>query len=100
MSRKNATSSPVVWEGECYFSQRQEVTGQEARAASPQQMEHLVARKVAESSYRRYAETSGIADYLDHAKRRPGRPSYAASAQRTPPSGSVISRVMPRCIRR
>ena len=89
-----------MWEGECYFSQRHEVPGQEAGAASPQQMEHLVARKVAESSYRRYAETSGVADYLDHAKRTARSPEFAASAQETPLSGSVISRVMPRCIRR
>jgi Ca-activated chloride channel family protein len=75
---RNATSSPVVWEGECYFSQREEVLGNAAHRGR-RQTEHLSARKLRAAEYRRYAETSRSADWLDHAKRVAGSPVYRAS---------------------
>jgi outer membrane protein assembly factor BamB len=74
---RNATSSPVVWEGECYFSQRQEVTGGDPAEQGPYQTEALAARALREEKMRRYGATSRKADYLDHAKRARGSPEYA-----------------------
>jgi outer membrane protein assembly factor BamB len=76
---RNATSSPVVWEGECFFSQREEVaTGDPARP-DVHQAEQLAARAMRDARYRFYAGTARKADYLDHAKRVRGSPRYAAS---------------------
>jgi outer membrane protein assembly factor BamB len=77
---KNATSSPVVWEGECYFSQREEVSNGLRPGGSPQQTEHLSGWRYAEKKLKRYAGTSRSADYLDHAKRAAGSPQYTTSA--------------------
>jgi outer membrane protein assembly factor BamB len=74
---KNATSAPVVWKGQCYFSQREEVPARQAGTESPQQTERVAARKMA-----RRAETIGIpstvtqADYLDYAKRSRRSPQH------------------------
>jgi len=76
---RNATSSPAVWEGECYFSQRQEVAEGDAAQGGAYQTEHLAAWKAKEAAHRHYAGTSRKADYLDHAKRSRGSPRYAAS---------------------
>jgi outer membrane protein assembly factor BamB len=78
---RNATSSPVVWEGECYFSQRQEVARNAARGGA-YQTEHLSARKLRAAEYRHYRETSREADWLDHEKRRVGSPVYRDSEAR------------------
>jgi Ca-activated chloride channel homolog len=79
---KNATSSPVVWEGEFYFSQRLEVTARTAAQGGAYQTEHLSARKLLAAEYRDYPETSRQADWLDHEKRRVGSPVYRASTAR------------------
>ena len=73
----SATSSPVVVNGECYFSQREEVKGQATGAVEPtdsgvqvQQMELCASsdsRSGAES--RKFDSTRRRADYLDHRKR-------------------------------
>jgi outer membrane protein assembly factor BamB len=76
---RDATSSPVVWEGECFFSQRQEVAEGDPARPDFHQAEHLAARKMRDAAYRYYAGTSRKADYLDHAKRVRGSPRYAAS---------------------
>jgi outer membrane protein assembly factor BamB len=77
---KNATSSPMVWQGECYFSQRKEVMM--ARGGAPmaaQQMEELAVRgSGAAAATAAYAATTGYADYLDHGKRQRRSPYYAA----------------------
>jgi outer membrane protein assembly factor BamB len=78
---KNATSSPVVWEGECFFSQREEVAAADAAGGEVNQAEHLAARAAKTADYRRYAQTARKADYLDHQKRMRRSPHYAASAQ-------------------
>jgi outer membrane protein assembly factor BamB len=77
---KNATSSPVVWEGQCFFSQRVEVAGDQATGGEAHQAEHLAARAARAAAYRHYADTARKADYLDHRKRMRSSPRYAASA--------------------
>jgi Ca-activated chloride channel family protein len=79
---RNATSSPVIWEGECFFSQRQEVHPRGAGSGQSYQSEHLAARTLHEGQYRHYAGTVRQADYLDHAKRSRGSAIYAASARK------------------
>jgi Ca-activated chloride channel family protein len=76
---RRATSSPVVWEGEAYFSQREEVVDQDQSVAGVQQTEHLSGWRYAEQALRHYRATSRRADYLDHAKRAARSPQYTAS---------------------
>jgi outer membrane protein assembly factor BamB len=72
----NATSSPVVREGKCYFSQREEVPREDA-APGTQQMEQCASRgTAARSSSKAYSGTRRQADYLDHAKRAAGSAHY------------------------
>jgi Ca-activated chloride channel family protein len=76
---KSATSSPMVWEGECYFSRRQEVLLPQGGAQLPQQMEELARRgRGAAGLTSGFPETLGAADYLDYAKRKRRSPRYAA----------------------
>src|SRR5262249_41393120 len=78
--KKNATCSPVVWEDECYFSQRVEVAAVAAQNEACQ-WEQLAACSgpAAHARERQYAGTARQADYLDHAKRMRRSPRYAAS---------------------
>jgi outer membrane protein assembly factor BamB len=76
---RNATSSPVIWEGECYFSRREEVAGEGGAPGTAYQAEALAARKLRAAEYRSYEATRRKADYLDHAKRRRGSPRYTRS---------------------
>jgi Ca-activated chloride channel family protein len=76
---KSATSSPMVWEGECYFSRRKEVLVPRGGGHVAQQMEELAMRGQGEHGMTSsFAETLGAADYLDHEKRRRRSPRYAA----------------------
>jgi Ca-activated chloride channel homolog len=72
---RNATSAPVVWRRQCYFSQRHELPAHAAAAA--QQMERL-ARKMAAAGTptESIPGTMNPADYLDHEKRRRRSPHY------------------------
>jgi outer membrane protein assembly factor BamB len=75
---KNATSSPAVWKGHCYFSQRQEVA---TAAAAAQQMERMAAKRAAAGTPTEpFPGTATPADYLDHEKRRRRSPHYGAHA--------------------
>jgi outer membrane protein assembly factor BamB len=76
---RNATSSPVVWEGECFFSQRQEVAEGDPARPDVHQAEHLAARRMRDAAFRHYAGTARKADYLDHAKRARRSARYMAS---------------------
>jgi len=72
--KKNATSSPVVWNNECYFSRRQEVTLAQAGKAMTQQTEELALMRggapgEARAS-RSFTGTRYRADYLDASKRK------------------------------
>jgi outer membrane protein assembly factor BamB len=76
---KSATSSPMIWEGECYFSRRKEVLAPRGGAQVPQQMEELARRgQGAAGATSSFPGTLGTADYLDHEKRRFRSPHYAA----------------------
>jgi outer membrane protein assembly factor BamB len=75
---KDATSSPAVWQGECYFSQRREVS---LGAAGRQQTEHVAGRgDAANAQTWAYEGTAAHADYLDFAKRARRSPRHAAAA--------------------
>ena len=77
----NATSSPMVWNGQCYFSRRQEEVRTARGKKETYQNENLAARQVvAGSPTRNYHETLIRANYLDHGKRQMGSPQYVASA--------------------
>jgi outer membrane protein assembly factor BamB len=76
---KSATSSPIVWEGECYFSRRQEVLVPRGGVHLPQQMEELAKRgEGASGATSSFPGTLGASDYLDHEKRKRRSPRYAA----------------------
>jgi hypothetical protein len=77
---KNATSSPVIWQGQCYFSQRREELMSRGGNPELQQMEELASRgSGAYGASSSYASTANPADYLDHYKRKMRSPHYAAS---------------------
>ena len=68
--KKNATSSPVVWNNQCYFSRREETTVSKNGKAEKQQNEQLAARGTgAKAQVKDLKETTRVADYLDYAKR-------------------------------
>jgi outer membrane protein assembly factor BamB len=88
----NATSSPVVVDGHCYFSQRKQAehkkqteaeSREDARALQEMwQMEQCAIREAVHGAETRgYASTTRKADYLDHAKRVRGSPRRRAMAQ-------------------
>jgi outer membrane protein assembly factor BamB len=73
---KDATSSPVVWKKQCYFSRRMEVSlAQAGRAATLYQTESLSSRgsDPAGKSHD-YESTRAKADYLDYRKRKRSSP--------------------------
>lgn len=68
--KKNATSSPVIHDGHCYFSRRDEVTVKKDGKEVKQQNEQVAGRGVARTApVKDFAETNRPADYLDYAKR-------------------------------
>jgi outer membrane protein assembly factor BamB len=78
---KNATSSPVVWEGKCYFSQRQEVVVPNRATGTVQQTEMLAKREHdVQGTTSTIPGTVANADWLDHAKRKKSSRHYATQA--------------------
>ncbi|HEV3204555.1 MAG TPA: PQQ-binding-like beta-propeller repeat protein [Gemmataceae bacterium] len=68
--KKNATSSPMVWNGNCYFSRREEITVKKEGKDVKQQTEQVAARgNNAKDTTRDFKETTRDADYLDYRKR-------------------------------
>jgi Ca-activated chloride channel family protein len=68
--KKNATSSPMVWNGHCYFSRREEVAMKKEGKDVKQQTEQVAARgNKAADTIRDLRETTREADYLDYKKR-------------------------------
>jgi Ca-activated chloride channel homolog len=68
--KKNATSSPVVWNQQCYFSRREETTISKNGKTQKQQNEQVAKRGLgAKESVKDLKETTRPADYLDYAKR-------------------------------
>src|SRR5205823_3386982 len=68
----NATSSPTIWDGKCYFSRREAVRGKNASGGQPErQTEQLACRGAAAHEHTRpLAATTLAADYLDFRKRQ------------------------------
>jgi outer membrane protein assembly factor BamB len=76
---KNATSAPAVLNGQCYFSQREEVQSGDTGRERTYQTEHCSVRgPERRSPSHAYRATSRRADYLDHEKRKGGSPLYRA----------------------
>ena len=68
--KKNATSSPVVWNNQCYFSRREETTVSKNGKTEKQQNEQVAARGItAKGQVKDLKETAREADYLDYANR-------------------------------
>jgi outer membrane protein assembly factor BamB len=76
--QKQATSSPVVWEGECYFSQCSEIP---LRGELAMQKIEMLAKMKQDTlgTVSQYVGTRANADYLDHAKRKRSSKQYAAT---------------------
>jgi Ca-activated chloride channel family protein len=73
--QRNATSSPVVWKQQCYFSRRQEVHVRLAGQPAVYQTESLSGRASTPGSPTRdYEATRTRADWLDYQKRRTSSP--------------------------
>jgi outer membrane protein assembly factor BamB len=76
LEQKTATSSPVVWEGQCFFSERQDVVLPRGQL---QKTEHVTGRgRGAMGASFAFEGTTAAADYLDHAKRQKGSRYFAA----------------------
>lgn len=75
----NATSSPVVSEGPCDFSQREAVPEGDLAQGGVYQSEHIASRTLKDAACRRDLSTSRKADDLDHSKRRGGLPLSSSS---------------------
>jgi Ca-activated chloride channel homolog len=76
----NATSSPVVWNKQCYFSRREEA-GPQGAGTSRQQMELLATRGLGmRDALHGIRGSAGLADYLDYAKRK-ARSPYEKACQ-------------------
>ena len=79
--QKLATSAPAVWNGQCYFSKREETTLDRDGRAVPQQTESLAHRgRGAHAGTVTLGTTTQHADYLDYAKRSARSPRERADA--------------------
>jgi Ca-activated chloride channel family protein len=68
--KKNATSSPVVFQDNCYFSRREEVTVKKGDKEVKQQLEQVASRGLEKTGQLRdLPATQRPADYLDYGKR-------------------------------
>jgi outer membrane protein assembly factor BamB len=68
---KNATSAPLVCNGQCYFSQRHEVPPSARGDQTPRQTEHMATRgRGANAETHPYLSTSTSADYRDYTRRQ------------------------------
>jgi outer membrane protein assembly factor BamB len=71
--QKNATSTPTLWNGRCWFSRRSEATVNKAGKKVAQQMEQVAARGLEKKAgVRDLSATARKADYLDYGKRAMG----------------------------
>lgn len=77
--QKNATSSPSVWKGQCYFSERTEEERRTGDAVGVQRLERM-SRKPSGAGTASFSmdATTCEADYLDHAKRAARSAVYRA----------------------
>jgi len=78
---KNATSAPAVWNGQCYFSRREQSTVIANGRQAQQQNEIFAARSVAPAAPIKDMEpTRQKADYLDYDKRKVSHAEVASQA--------------------
>jgi outer membrane protein assembly factor BamB len=90
---RNATSAPVIWKGQCYFSQRREVPSKGATGGTPQQTEYVAMRGMeANAETLPFPCTGTPADYLDYAKRRRRSPLELACEQADAAVGFSLSK--------
>jgi Ca-activated chloride channel family protein len=79
--QKNATSSPSVWNGRCYFSERTEEERRTGAGVETQRMERLSRKRSGVGTpTESYHTTTAAADYLDHGKRAARSAEYRAHA--------------------
>jgi outer membrane protein assembly factor BamB len=77
---RGATSSPAVWEGECYFSRQEERTSAKATDEGMDKFEWIGSQPVeGGDEVREMKGTYAQADYLHFLKRQRRSPRYAAS---------------------
>ncbi len=80
--KKNATSSPLVSNGRCYYSRRDETTVKKDGKDVKQQNEQLAGRATGkDGTTKGYATTTRPADYLDYGKRAGSPNEVALQAQ-------------------
>ena len=85
----NATLSPAVVNGHCYFSQRLPVKS-DGEGQETQQTEHCAMRPSrAKAQTQAYKSTSRHANYLDYRKRRHSSPKFAQMAMQDVAVGSA-----------
>jgi outer membrane protein assembly factor BamB len=78
---RNATSAPAVWNGQCYFSRREQSTVAVNGKQAPQQNEVYAARSIAPvAPVKDLDRTKQAADYLDYSKRKASRAETASQA--------------------
>jgi outer membrane protein assembly factor BamB len=77
--QKDATSSPAVWKGQCYFSQRTEEQKKTAAGVETQRRERMSRKPSGAGTVTQsFDATICDADYLDHAKRSARSAVYRA----------------------
>jgi Ca-activated chloride channel family protein len=69
--KRAATSSPVVWNGECFYSKYKEMEGTGSPDEGPDKHEQIASREARRrhAMEREYAATAAKADYLQYIKR-------------------------------
>src|SRR5207249_10842715 len=87
--KKNATSAPVVWREQCYYSRRDTTQTTQGGKTVTQQREQVAARGVVKTAATRdLPATARPADYLDYGKRQGGSPLEQAQARQDAAVGS------------
>jgi Ca-activated chloride channel family protein len=81
--KKNASSSPTVWNGKCYFSRREAVTVKNKEGKDvKQQTEQIAGREViAKGKTSDLKETAQVAEYLDFEQRKLASPKVAGESK-------------------
>jgi len=93
--KKNATSSPVVWNNQCFFSRREETTVSKDGKSQKQQNEQVATRETgAKGQIKDLKETTHPADYLDFAKRASSSVEFENQKQDTKVGFASASPVM------
>src|SRR5262249_8900354 len=83
LEKKNATSAPLIWGGQCYFGRRTEVTVKENGKEVKQQQEQLAGRSGSsrQAAVKDLESTKRVADDLDYQKNAANRLERAQKEQ-------------------